>query len=131
MKKFPLVLVLLLAPFAYAQEATINTPITRSSITKIRIDSFAFTRSASSVSIGVVYQDATNADVPTPSLTTSFTIPSAAGAPCTSATTLNGLTGAMNATRSGETGANARIQQFRILGYLSDQGCLTGVTLAP
>jgi hypothetical protein len=116
---------------ATAQEATLNSSVSRTSITKVKIDTFHFDRNGLSVVIGLVYQDSGNADVPAPGLTTSFTIPSAAGVPCTSATTLGGLAGAMNAVRASETGTEPRKQQFRILGYLADQGCLTGVTLVP
>lgn len=114
-----------------AQEAALNSPVSRSSIAKVKIDAFSFDRVNGAVVIGLIYQDSANVDISNPGLASRYTIPSAAGSPCTSATTLNGLAGAMNATRNGETGSNARIQQFRILGYLADQGCLSGVTLVP
>jgi len=135
MRRLLLILVLLAAQLASAQDKTLTTPVTFSNATKVKIDQFAFDRTASAVSIRVVYQTSGDVDVPAanlpPSTLTKFIIPSAAGAPCTSATTLNGLAGAMNAVRSGETGTNARIQQFRIVGYLSDQGCLPAGTLNP
>lgn len=120
---------LLRAPLSRAapQEASLSTPIARNSEAKYKIDTFTFSRASSSVGISVVVQDSSNNDI----RTANYSIPSPAGSPCTSATTLNGLAGAMNAVRASETGTNARIQQFRILGYLVDQGCLTGVTLVP
>lgn len=130
-----LIAALLLAQPAQAQDKTLTTPVTFANATKIKIDQFAFDRLSGNVSIRVVYQTAGNVDIPPQNLPggtlTKFSIPSAAGSPCTSATTLSGLAGAMNVTRSGETGGNAQIQQFRIIGYLSDQGCLPAGTLNP
>jgi hypothetical protein len=126
MKRALLIIGFLALP-AGAQEATINSPIARSSIAKYKIDLFYFQRGTTSLLIDVVSQDSSNVDIST----TRFSVPSVAGSPCTSATSISGLAGAMNTTRSGETGSNQRIQQFRQLGYLSDQGCLGTVTLVP
>jgi hypothetical protein len=135
MRRLLLVLFILVAPLVLAQDKTLTTPVTFSNATKVKIDQFAFDRAASAVSIRLVYQTSGDVDVPAANLPSStltkFIIPSPAGSPCTSATTLNGLAGAMNVVRSGETGTNARIQQFRIVGYLSDQGCLPAGTLNP
>jgi len=135
MRRLLLIFMLLAASMASAQDKALTTPVTFSTATKIKIDQFAFDRIGGTVSIRIVYQTAGDVDVPAanlpPSTLTKFLIPSAAGSPCTSATTLAGLAGAMNATRSGETGGAARIQQFRIVGYLSDQGCLPAGTLNP
>lgn len=132
LRKFPLVVIASLCAEAAAQSASYNTPITQASVASVIVDTFSFSRNTSSVNIGVVYRDASLNPLNGTGLTPAFAIPSTtgqAGAVCT--TTLNGLAGAMNTARSGETGGNARIQQFRILGYLSDQSCLTGVTLVP
>ena len=127
MRRFPLILILAALPVA-AQEATLNSSVSRSSITKIKIDTFYCDRTPQ-CKIATIKQDSSNVDIEQGAQV--FFIPSAAGQPCTSATTVSGLAGAMNVTRATETGANARIQSFRILGYLSDQGCLSGVTLVP
>lgn len=71
----------------------------------------------------VAYQDASGNDT----RTTVFTIPSAS-AP---GATVVGLITAMMTTRATETGSNVRKLNFRVLGYLADQGLLTGVTLVP
>lgn len=121
--------VLLLPAFnALGQSADFNTPITQNSIAKVKIDTFYCEASTPSCIIVVKYQDSGNADRPANGLTTKFTVPSSS--PCT--TTIAGLTGAMNTVRASETGSNARIQQFRILGYLADQSCYaSAVTLTP
>ena len=126
--------ILALATGASAQEASLTSPVARGNVTKIKVDQFVFSR-PNSIAIRVVYQDATDVDAPVADLPantpTKFTIPSAIGQPCTSATTINGMAAAMNNSRTGETGSDGRKQQFRILGYLVDQGCITGVTLIP
>lgn len=118
---------------ADAQTADYNTPITRNAIAKIKIKFFAFDADAGTVGITVKYLDSGNVELLNTGLSTKFAIPSSAGQPCTSATTLVGLAGAMNAARSGETGNAGRIQLFRTTGYLFDQGCFTGgtITLTP
>lgn len=133
MRRLIMLALLLFAAQVEAQQFTLTTPVARTSVAKIKVDVFHFERGSLSARIGLVYQDSSNVDIPSPALPTTFTVPSAAaaaGGPCTSATTLNGLAGAMNVARSGEPAGNAAAQQFRILGYLSDQGCFPAGTVA-
>lgn len=128
--------ILLLVPcITNAQDKSLSTPLTFSNATKVVINTVSEDRKSLSAAIRIGYQDASGNDIPDnqlpPGTQIKFAIPSAAGQPCTSATTFGGLEGARNVTRSGETGANARIQQFRVLGYLSDQGCLPAGTVNP
>lgn len=138
MRKFPLiVLFLALGVSVSGQEATINSPVAQSSIAKVKLGVFSCDPVSLTCNYSFRYLDSGNNQIADAAITAlgfvrSLTIPSAAGSPCTSATTINGMAGAMNVARSGETGANARIQQFRQLGYFFDQGCFSqAVTLAP
>jgi hypothetical protein len=122
---------------AYAQEATITAPVARNSVAKVKINTFACDAVAGSCTLTLRYLDSSNnliapSDIATLGYVTTIAVPSGANQPCTSGTTLSGLATAMNNTRATETGTAPRIQQFRILGYFSDQGCYSqAVTVAP
>jgi len=127
MKKTLLVIIALLPSLLFAQEAALTTPNTRASETKVKILSFNISNPPGGTaggSIELSVQDASNNHirviaVPVPCTSPACTV-------CSTSLTINSLTGAMNVTRVGETSPNARIQQFRVIGHLFDQGCLTG-----
>jgi hypothetical protein len=123
MRKLILLTLILAALPIFAQQATLNTPNARSSETKIVIVDFSVKRDCACAYIVAEYQD--NSNNATHQQT--FNVPD----PNVPALTLQGLVGAMDSTRATETGANTRKMQFRILGYLVDNGALSGVTLAP
>jgi hypothetical protein len=123
MRKALFVLIALVALPVFAQQATLNTPATRAAEHHVVIVDFSVKRDCACAYIVVEYQDASNnathqqmVNVPDPNIP---------------ALTLQGLVGAMDVTRATETGVATRKMQFRILGYLADNGALTGVTLAP
>lgn len=107
----------------FGQQATINTPITRSSEAKIVIVDFSVKRDCACAYVVLEYQDSGNATTHQQTVN----VPD----PAIPALTLQGLVGAMLTTRATETGANTRKMSFRVLGYLSDNGALSGVTLVP
>lgn len=129
-------LILLALPLG-AQEATITSPVSRASVAKVKIRTFQCDAANLSCQVTLRYQDSSNnaiadSDIATLGFVASINVPSASGAPCTSGTTLAGLATAMNSVRASETGTSPRIQQFRILGYFSDQGCYSqSITLTP
>lgn len=119
MKKFLPILVLLCAT-ASAQDITLTVPISKT-ITKYVTSSYSM--DAAQASIVVDQKDAGGVTLST----VSFLIPDAdhPGA------TLNGFVTAFTSARSGETGGVLRRLNFRILGYLFDQGYLPASTLKP
>lgn len=141
MKRLLLVLVAALIPATVtAQEGAINSPITRASIAKVKISDFVCTRSPVRCTIIVFYTDSSDNEIipeGSQNLRTTYVVPSNAGDPCTQATAYVGAAGsgvlsdAMNTARASETGTAQRRQAFRVIGYLSDRGCLPGVTVAP
>jgi hypothetical protein len=109
---------------AFAQDATLSSPVARSSEAKYKIRSFnAVTIGTNSVQIDVSVQDASNNEI----RVASFTVPDAAhpGA------TFTGLITAMMTVRATETGVDPRKMAFRVLGYLFDNGYLGGTSLNP
>lgn len=129
MRRVLLLLVVMLPAVVSGQQWNLTVPISRASVAKVRIKNFNCTDLPQCV-IDLVYQDSsdnvlTGNGVPS----TQFTVPSAAGSPCTSATTFGALMGAMKASRSGEPAGNAAAMSYRILGYLSDQGCFAAGSL--
>lgn len=115
--------VMLSAP-ARAQEATLNTPIARSSETKYLVDQLNFTRSPAQASIIISVQDASNITI----RTLSFAVPGADTCP---SATLAGLMTAIANPAANETGTDTRRVQFRLLTFLSAQSCISGITLVP
>lgn len=88
--------------------------------TKLRVRDFAC--SQSQVLVNVYLNDAILGDLHS----VSFTIPDSAHP----AATVVGFLTALGTQRAGETGGALRIANFRILGYLFDNGYMTG-TLTP
>jgi len=130
MKKIVILgLILIFSLQARAQEATLNTPITRSSETKYKVEILNFTRSPAQADLTIAVQDSSNVTI----RTIAFTIPGATACPTV---TVGNLMTAMitiipGPSPAAETGTDARKIQYRLLNYLSVQGCISGVTLVP
>lgn len=114
-------LVALAGGFALAQDATLTAPVVRNSEAKYVLVSFACSQLAAEINVNV--QDAGSVTV----RTQSFAVPDAARP---SATVVGFLT-AIGTARSGETGTVLRRANFRVLGFLSDNGYLAANTLNP
>jgi hypothetical protein len=108
---------------AFAQEATLASPVPRTTVTKAKIRSFNVALNPANASVEVSLQDAGNVEVAVQ--------PNVIPDPAHPGATVNGLATAMVTVRSGETGSDARKLQYRILGYLSDQGYLGASTILP
>lgn len=122
-KLIPLVL-LLIAPVLYAQEAGLTSPVARTSEAKFKIRSFnATVTGTNSVSVDVSIQDSGNAEI----RVVAFTVPDSTHPGATFA----GMASAMVTVRATETGGDARKLAFRILGYLADNGYFPASTLTP
>jgi len=123
MRKLLAFLFIIAAVGVWAQEAPLSTPITRSSETKVKIRVFTVTNLQglpATGSIQLSVQDAANIET----RATGVDLPGTS--PCNG--TVPGLNTAMITVRAGETGNDSRKIQYRILGYLFDQGCLPGFT---
>jgi hypothetical protein len=109
----------------FAQEATLSAPVARASEAKYRIRRFEINTAGSpnTAVIEISVQDSDGFEI------RYFNVALPGSSPCNG--TVAGLATAMMTTRATETGADGRKLQFRVLGYLSDQGCLPGVTLVP
>lgn len=116
--------VALLSCPAFSQEATLTTPVTHASEAKYKIRAFTVLNPVGgsvAATVELSSQDSSNNEI----TTLTYTVPGCG------TSTISGLAGAMNVARSGETGAEARKQAFRILGYLKDVNCLPANTLVP
>lgn len=115
---------LLLPVMAEAQAFDLTTPITQASVAKYRVASVqeSVTGTSPAVTIVTSAQDSSNNNLPQ-SLWLTFSVPSAAGQPCTSALTIAGYAGARNNAAGGEPAGAAAKQNFRIIDYLRVQGC--------
>ena len=136
MKAIPLVVSLLFALPALGQsaEATINSPVARTSEAKYKIQNFAFDRSSGQVIIYLDVQDSSNVSIRSFSLALNTSCINNCGCPATPSPipTFDGLLGAMENAAASETGSNARRMQFRIMTYLvTTTACLQNVTLVP
>lgn len=120
MKKILLSLVLLCAVSASAQDATLTVPVSKT-ITKYVTSSFSM--DVAQASIVVDQKDAGGNTLST----VSFLVPDSAHPTATLANFVTAFTTA----RGGETGGVLRRLNFRILGYLFDQGYLPAATLNP
>lgn len=123
MKRLLLSLLLLTAVSASAQEATLNSPVARTSESKLTVKRLDLTASQAVISLSVQDSGSNeiryyNVVVPDP-------------APATASASIVGLVTAIDTVRATETGGVLRRLNFRILGYLLDQGYLPGVTLVP
>jgi hypothetical protein len=123
MRKLILLTLIFAALPIFGQQATLNTPISRASEHHVVIVDFSVKRDCACAYIVAEWQDASN----NATHQQTFNVPD----PNIPALTLQGLVGAMLTTRATETGINTRKMQFRVLGYLSDNGAMPGVTLAP
>jgi len=123
-KLIPLLLVGLLGlAQGFAQEVTLTAPVTRNSGTKYAITLFVVSTSPATANIEVALKDSGNAEISR--VMNVIPDPSHAGA------TVAGLVTAMMTVRATETGTDVRKMQFRVLGYLNDQGYFPAGTLAP
>jgi hypothetical protein len=123
MKKLTLAALIFVAIIASAQTATYNTPVSRSSETKVIVTNFHVLRDCACATIDLEVQDVNGVAIRSQSVgIPDPNIPSAS---------LAGLVTAMETVRATETGNAIRKMNFRILGYLSDQGYLSGVTVNP
>ena len=116
-------LLLLTAVSASAQEATLNAPVARPSESKLTVKRLDLTANQAVISLSVQSSASEeiryyNLVVPDPS-------------PATASATVSGLVTAIDTARPTETGGVLRRLNFRILGYLFDQGYLPAATLNP
>lgn len=124
MRKAILSIILLsFAGLASAQEATLNSPVSRPAEAKLTVKRLDLTATQAVISISV--QDSTNSEI------RYFNVVVPDPAPATATATVNGLVVAIDTVRATETGGVLRRLNFRILGYLFDTGYLPGVTLVP
>ncbi len=125
MRKFlPLVIVGLLGlPTLFAQEITLTSPVVRNSGTKYTITLFVVSTSPATANIEIALKDSGNVEINR--VLNVIPDPAHAGA------TVAGLVTAMMTVRATETGSDVRKMQFRVLGYLKDQGYLPAGTLVP
>lgn len=120
----PLAVLFVTSAGALAQEASLASPVARTSEAKYRVRSFYVQNppaGTATATIDISVQDSSNNEI----RTASFSVPGCG------TTTVGGLITAMITVRSTETGADSRKLQFRVIGYLSDQGCLPASTLTP
>ena len=123
----PLALVLLASP-ALAQQATLQAPIARASEDNLRAETLFVTRDAGARwEVSVSVRDNSGNEI----RRVQYSGPDAAHPTATALALVTAYTTA----RSGETGSVPRRLDFRLLGFLSDQGYLTPqfgtVTLVP
>jgi hypothetical protein len=114
------VLVALAVPLAVAQEATINAPAARPAEAKYTVEVIQMTASDWYVLVSV--KDASNNEIRKAAFGDDPAHPTA---------TVSALLTAIDTVRTSETGTVLRRANFRILGFLVDQGYLVGVTLVP
>lgn len=120
-------LVLVSASLASAQQATLNTPVTRTAednykVGELNIRSNAGAQTAQ-VLLTVSVQDSASNEI----RRFNVVIPD----PAHPTATVAGFVSALINTRATETGSDPRKANFRVLGYFSDQGYFPGVTLVP
>lgn len=111
----------LLAPLVPAQEATLTTPVTRTSEAKQTVRTLNITQAQATIEVSI--QDSSNAEI----RVATYVVPDAARPTATVA----GVLTALDTARSGETGGAMRRANFRILGFLQDNGYLPAATLVP
>lgn len=119
------ILVLLAAP-AFAQQATLQTPVARASEDNYRLESYYGTRDAGGRwEIIVSVNDSSGNEI----RRVSFTGPDPAHATATAAA----FNSALITVRASETGTDVRKATFRLLGFLKDQGYapISTATLVP
>lgn len=129
MKKLILILCLaLLAATSTAQQATLAVPVARASEDNYKVAEVVIRGNAGGftpqVILTVSVQDSGGNEIRRFNLV----IPDAARP---GATVSGYITATHFTVRGGETGTDNRKANFRALGYFSDQGYLSGVTLVP
>jgi hypothetical protein len=107
----------------FAQEITLTAPVVRNSGTKYTITLFVVSTTPATANIEIALKDAGNVEISR--VMNVIPDPAHAGA------TVAGLVTAMVTVRATETGSDVRKMQFRVLGYLNDQGYLPAGTLTP
>lgn len=116
------VLVALAGGYVLAQDATFAVPVARSSEAKYVVRDFSCSFASQTASINLAVQDAGSTDI----RLVTFTVPDAAHPSGTFVAFLS----AIGTTRATETGGGNRRGAFRLLGFLSDNGYISG-TLNP
>lgn len=107
-----------------AQEATLNTPVVRPSEAKQRVRNFNISaQGVPQATIEISVQDSTDNEI------RYFNVVVPGCGPQTA--TVAGIFLALDTVRATENAGQLRRSNFRLLGYLFDQGCLPGVTLVP
>lgn len=117
----PLVLVLLAAP-AFAQQATLNTPVTRTSKDNYRVESYYLARDGGTGrwQVDLSVRDSGGTEIERLSFSgPDAAHPSATGAAFNTATSHTVITGP---NPPAETGSNARKTDYRIIVFLRAQG---------
>lgn len=113
-----------LASVAVAQQATLNTPVTRPAEDNLRVESYYGSRdSGGRWEVYVSVRDSTGTEI----RRTSYSGPDATHP----AATAQAFVTAQMTARASETGTNVRKMDFRILGFLVDNGYISGVTVVP
>lgn len=115
-----------LAAAVYAQQATLSAPITRTSEDNYRVESYTLTRDNGGQWFVIVsVRDSSGVEI----RRVSYSGPDASR-PGATAAAFN--TAVSFTVLGGETGANTRKADFRVLTFLNTQGYLpAGVTLVP
>jgi hypothetical protein len=126
MRKLALALLVLFLGLGvvYAQQATLNTPVTRASEDNLRAETLYISRdNGGRWEVQVSVRDNGGNEI----RRVVYSGPDSGHAGATALAIATAYTTA----RSGETGATARRLDFRLLGFLADQGYISGVTLVP
>lgn len=119
-----LVVLALVASPVFAQQATLNTPVARASEDNFRVESYFGTRdSGGRWQVEVSVRDNASNEI----RRVTFSGPDTTHPGATAAA----FNTALITVRSGETGTDVRKANFRVLGFLSDQAYISGVTLVP
>lgn len=109
---------------ALAQQATLNTPVTRAAEDNLRAETLYISRDLGGRwEVQVSVRDNSGNEI----RRVVYNGPDAAHPTATALAIATAYTTA----RSGETGALPRRLDFRLLGFLVDQGYISGVTLVP
>ena len=109
-----LLFLILLAPWASAQEATLTSPVARPSEAKYKMQRVVLEAGEAYLTVSV--QDSSNEEIRSITYRT---------------VDVAGVFAAIDTVRSGETGGVLRRANFRLLGFLLDEGYLPPVSLVP
>lgn len=110
--------------YVYAQQATLNAPVARPSEDNLRAETLYISRDLGGRwEVQVSVRDSGGNEI----RRVVYNGPDAAHPTATALAIATAYTTA----RSGETGALPRRLDFRLLGFLSDQGYIVGVSLVP